>query len=275
MGIDPAPMPAEPAPPPAPPPPKPAAALPPAAPAKQPSAAFPEPPNPNPSRSCPAPAPPRQSLLWLQQRAQARSRPAAATMAPTPPPPPPPKAASIKISKWWAIVKERSINIKAIDGMFNAAYNDDQDALSMAFEAFRELLNVRQDRSGQRASLAHAAAAGGAMRIVPQLFVAMHTQAMKDGHALLAEELALEEKATDGSKEELEEARLRAAVKYCCRLRDVLGRTALHYAARAGQLGFVQWAIKILCTRPKAASEELLGYVEEKPMLLMRSAVVL
>ena len=102
------------------------------------------------------------------------------------------------------------------------------------------------------------------MRIVPQLFVAMHTQAMKDGHALLAEELALEEKATDGSKEELDEARLRAAVKYCCRLRDVLGRTALHYAARAGQLGFVQWAIKILCTRPKAASEELLGYVEEK-----------
>ena len=142
--------------------------------------------------------------------------------------------------------------------MFNAAYGDDEDALHLAIEGFPEYLVTRQNRPGQRASLAHAAAAGGAVRVAPNLMLAMHAAAIKVGKPALADELAAEEKSADGA-DELTAARLRTAVAYCCRQRDVLGRTPLHYAARAGHLRFVQWAVKVLCTRPKAATEALLG----------------
>ena len=54
--------------------------------------------------------------------------------------------------------------------------------------------------------------------------------------------------------DELAEAQLRAAVSFCCRQRDVLGRTPLHYASRSGHLSFAKWVVSILCTRPKAAT---------------------
>ena len=137
--------------------------------------------------------------------------------------------------------------------MFNAAYGDDQDALTMALEGFPELLLVRQDRKGQRASLAHAAAAGGAVRVAPSLMLAMHAAALQQrptvgAAAAAAAAAAAEDPAAAAA------AKLRAAVGYCCGLRDVLGRTPLHFAARAGQLGFVKWAIALLSTEPKAAS---------------------
>ena len=64
----------------------------------------------------------------------------------------------------------------------------DQDALALAVEGFPELLTVRQNTAGQRASLAHAAAAGGALRAAPQLMVAMHARAIADGRAALQAE---------------------------------------------------------------------------------------
>ena len=119
-------------------------------------------------------------------------------------------------------------------------------------ESFPELLIVRQNRPGQRATLAHAAAAGGAVGVAPQLFVAMHAAALQEGRAGLAAELAAEEKAAHATGEAVEAARLRVAVGWCCAQLDVLGRTPLHLAARCGQLAFVQWAVTLLCTRPLA-----------------------
>ena len=119
-------------------------------------------------------------------------------------------------------------------------------------ESFPELLVVRQNRPGQRATLAHAAAAGGAVGVAPQLFLAMHAAALKEGRAGLAAELAAEEKAAQALGEAAEATRLRVAVGWCCRQLDVLGRTPLHLAARCGQLAFVQWAVTLLCTRPLA-----------------------
>eukprot|EP00966_Prymnesium_polylepis_P006794 156559-Prymnesium_polylepis.1 len=58
--------------------------------------------------------------------------------------------------------------------------------------------------------------------------------------------------------EEAAEARLCAAVAYCVGLRDAIGRTPTHYAARAGEGGFVQWACGIVALRPADASEALL-----------------
>ena len=166
--------------------------------------------------------------------------------------PPMTRKSSVRISSWWARVRQRSAVRLALDGLFAAAFGDDEDALSLGMAAFPHLLTVRQNRSGQRASLAHAAAAGGAVRVVPALMLAMHAAAIESGDAALAAELSQEEEAAAQSGEEASVARLRCAVAYGCSLRDVLGRTPLHYAARAGQHGFVQWAVRVLCTRPKA-----------------------
>ena len=54
--------------------------------------------------------------------------------------------------------------------------------------------------------------------------------------------------------EAAEAVKLRVAVGWCCAQVDVLGRTPLHLAARCGQLVFVQWAITLLCTRPRAGA---------------------
>jgi hypothetical protein len=62
-----------------------------------------------------------------------------------------------------------------------------------------ELLNARQDRPGQRASLAHAAAAGGAVRIAPQLMLAMHAAKLKEEPDGLVKALAREEKGATGA----------------------------------------------------------------------------
>ena len=85
------------------------------------------------------------------------------------------------------------------------------------------LLLVRQNVPGQRASLAHAAAAGGATRVAPALFVHMWRSATGSG-------------AKTPSRSDDPVTELRAALAYCAHLRDVEGRTPLHYAARAGPL---------------------------------------
>ena len=75
-------------------------------------------------------------------------------------------------------MRERLVGARALEGLFRAAHGDDLDALTCALPAFPHLLNVRQNRRGQRASLAHAAAAGGSLRLVPVLFRAMHAAAI-------------------------------------------------------------------------------------------------
>ena len=102
-----------------------------------------------------------------------------------------------------ARLSERAMMARAVTGMFNAAFADDHDALGVALQSFPELLVVRQNRPGQRATLAHAAAAGGAVGVAPQLFVAMHAAALREGRAGMAAELAAEEKAGAEKAQEL------------------------------------------------------------------------
>ena len=118
------------------------------------------------------------------------------------------------------------------NGAFNAAFLDDTDALASLTDALPELLLVRQNRHGQRASLAHALAAGGSVRAAPQLFLAMFGRAVAAGRAT-----APTFDADDGADVRTE-AELHAAATYCAALRDADGRTPLHYAARWGELGF-------------------------------------
>ena len=63
--------------------------------------------------------------------------------------------------------------------------------------------------------------------------------------------------------EAAEAVKLRVAVGWCCAQVDVLGRTPLHLAARCGQLVFVQWAITLLCTRPRAGAISEGGDISE------------
>ena len=55
------------------------------------------------------------------------------------------------------------------------------------------------------------------------------------------------------------EAELHAAATYCAALRDADGRTPLHYAARWGELGFLQWLTKVLTLRPAAKAQQMLA----------------
>ena len=199
-----------------------------------------------------APTPVEEKAAAVHKAAAVEKAPVVARAAP------PEKVASKTISAWWHKMRNRSVIFLALDGMFNAAYGDDQDALAMGIAAFPRLLLVRQNQRGQRASLVHAAAAGGARRTIPSLMLAVHAAALEAGSRALADELSREEAGAD-TADARAAAKLRCAVSYCCNMRDVLGRTPLHYAARAGQQGFVQWAVAMMCTRPKPSSEDLLG----------------
>ncbi len=139
------------------------------------------------------------------------------------------------------------------NGAFNAAFLDDTDALASLTDALPELLLVRQNRHGQRASLAHALAAGGSVRAAPQLFLAMFGRAVAAGRAT-----APTFDADDGADVRTE-AELHAAATYCAALRDADGRTPLHYAARWGELGFLQWLTKVLTLRPAAKAQQMLA----------------
>jgi hypothetical protein len=133
---------------------------------------------------------------------------------------------------------------EACDSLFTAVYEDDEDATSRLLAHHPNLLLVRQNVGGQRAGLAHAAAAGGATRVAPSLYLQMYRAARA----------ARPGAAWGSDKEELAGAdpvsELRDALAHCVTLRDADGRTPLHYAARAGQLTFVQWGVGLLALRP-------------------------
>ena len=211
--------------------------------------------------------PPPQSKPQVQSKPppppQAQSQPQATSPAPPPQPStspptpsdPAPADASALSEQRLTVVKKALLRrllerqtYRTVSGMFNAVFGDDQDALALAIEGFPELLNVRQNRAGQHASLAHAAAAGGSIRVAPQLMLAMHAAAREAGSAAPPEE---------GGDEDSPEGKLRAAMVYCTQLRDVLGRTPLHYAARFGRHGFVQWAVGLLCMRELSTDDSL------------------
>ena len=135
-----------------------------------------------------------------------------------------------------------------VNAAFRAAFTDDADGLEATLAARPALALVRQNRAGQRAGLAHAAAAGGAVRLAPRLFGQMYAAAIRAGCA------APPALPADPTAEQRADAELHAAVEYCCvTLKDAIGRTPLHYAARWGQLAFARWATRLLMQR--AASE--------------------
>ena len=136
--------------------------------------------------------------------------------------------------------QERAFTQK-VNAAFRAVFADDADALDTALQSLPGLALVRQNRQGQRAGLAHAAAAGGSVRLAPKLFTTMYKVAVAAGRA---KPPALPEDASLVEKSEIE---LALAVEFCCTtLRDAIGRTPLHYAARWGQLAFVRWAMRLL-----------------------------
>ena len=125
----------------------------------------------------------------------------------------------------------------ASDSLFTAVFEDDEEAVARRLTGHAHLLLVRQDVGGQRAGLAHAAAAGGATRVAPALYLQMHRAA----RAMASQ--------TEPTRQDVA-AELRDALAYCVQLRDAAGRTPLHYAARAGRLAFVQWCVRLLSLRP-------------------------
>ena len=46
------------------------------------------------------------------------------------------------ISSWWKHLHGKSVTLWALQGLFNAAYGDDQDALAMGLTAFPTVLNL-------------------------------------------------------------------------------------------------------------------------------------
>lgn len=136
---------------------------------------------------------------------------------------------------------------EAVNAVFRAVFADDEDALAASLAAAPELALVRQNRRGQRAGMLHAAAAGGAVRLAPPLVLAMHREAVACGRAP-----PLPPTPEGADEEEVAESELCAALAHCAALKDAVGRTPLHYAARWGQLPFLRWAVRILTLRPKS-----------------------
>lgn len=183
----------------------------------------------------------RRASLALLQRASrgARGRAAACER----------RRAVLRLQRAVLGVRARSLRpvelAEVCDSLFTAVYQDDEDATSRLLAHHPNLLLVRQNVGGQRAGLAHAAAAGGATRVAPSLYLQMYRAAR-----------AARPAAWGSDKEELvgtgadPVGELRNALAHCVTLRDADGRTPLHYAARAGQLAFVQWGVGLLTLRP-------------------------
>ena len=139
---------------------------------------------------------------------------------------------------------------EAVNSAFSAAFNDDEEALRAALKRHPWLVLVRQNLPEQRASMAHAAAAGGAVLVAPFLLTTMHKAAIACG-AKNASRASVPDDATSDEHSHLE---LAAAVAYAQGLLDVQGRTPLHYAARWCQLDFVHWCVRVLSLRPKSSA---------------------
>ena len=139
----------------------------------------------------------------------------------------------------------RSELAQACDALFTAVFEDDEDATSRLLAHNSNLLLVRQNVTGQRASLAHAAAAGGATRVAASLYLQMYRAALRDSAAPSGVQVE-EEHSGQASPGNDPMGELREAIAFGVQLRDGYGRTPLHYAARAAKLSFVQWVVRLL-----------------------------
>ena len=139
---------------------------------------------------------------------------------------------------------------ESISAAFRAAFSDDEDGLRACLKQRPWLLLVRQNRPGQRAGLAHAAAAGGAVNLASSLLLQMHKAALAAG---ARGAVALPALPADAPPEERARRELGAALAYGQTLVDAIGRTPLHYASRWGQLDYVRWGVRLLSQQKPAA----------------------